>query len=58
MWRKQEEEIKARVSAGELDPSALEDMPLPSIPYVCFTSSFIYSKLTSYSTVQMPSNND
>jgi len=33
LWREQEKETGERISNGELDPTAIEDMPLPSIPY-------------------------
>jgi len=33
MWKEQKEEVAEKVCKGELDPAAMDDLPLPSIPY-------------------------
>jgi hypothetical protein len=41
MWKQQEEDIKEKMYNGELDSSALDDMQLPSIPYVIMPSLYL-----------------
>jgi len=58
MWREQQKAVEEKITNGELEISALDNLPLPSIPYVRPWSYFLCPGLLTFFVVQVSADHD